>query len=143
MKKILVCFFSCFICLTVSAQLQSGGGDYIFTNAYDSDGNRTEMAGHPNKINILIVTSYFFGITQTSCSYGEYDLMTGNLRGYITLDSYRGVRNEWHIYSWNGTFIYIKNDWSKVRVQMSFYNGNFCEYRKMKRDEDINDAATW
>lgn len=143
MKIIVVSFLCCLVCLTANAQLNSGGSDFLFTSAYDSDGDEIEMAGHPNRINIFVVTSNFFGIPQTSCSYGEYDLMTGELRGYISLDSYRGVRNGWHIYSWNGNFVYIKNDWSKVRVQMSYYNGSFCEYRKMKLNEDINDAATW
>ena len=143
MKKFVLCLFCCLVSLSANAQLQSGASDYLFTGVFDSDGDETEMPGHPNKINIMVVTTNFFGISQTNCSYGEYDLMTGNLRGYITLYSYRGVRNGWHIYSWNGNFVYIKNDWSKVRVQMTFYKGNYCEYRKMKRDEDINDAATW
>lgn len=143
MKHFVVSLLCCIVCLTANAQLQSGNSDYLFTGVYDSNGYETEMSGHPNKVNILVITTNFFGILQTACSYGEYNPMTGNIGGYLNLESYRGVRNGWHIYSWNGNFVYIKNDWSKVRVQMSFYNGNFCEYRRMIPNEDINDAATW
>lgn len=143
MKQLILCVLCGFIGLTANAQLLSGSSDYVFTSVYDSDGDETEMPGHPNTINVMVVTSNFFGILQTSCSYAEYNLMTGNMSGYITFNEYRGVRYGWHIYSWNGSFVYIKNDWSKVRVQMSYYNGNFCEYRKKIPNEDINDAATW
>lgn len=143
MKKIFAFLICCALSVPSIAQMQSGGSDYVFCEAYDSDGDETEMLGHPNRINVMIVTTAFFGVLQSNLSYAEYNPMTGTLGQYITFDSYRGQRNGWHIYSWNGHVIYIRNDWSRIRVQLSFYQGNYCEYRRAKSDEDINDAATW
>ena len=143
MKKAIVFLTFWIAFLTTNAQLPTGVADYVFVTAYDSDGDEIELPGHPDKINISIVTTNFFGFSQSHCLYFEYDQFTGEVRGPITHDTYRGVRNGWHIYTWMSNQIFVKNDWSRVRVMLSFYEGNFCEYRKMEPDEDINDAATW
>lgn len=144
MKKLLfISLFLISILSTVSAQLPTGGGTYKFITAYDSDGNEIEDAVHPSKISVVVLTTNFFGIAQTGASYSEFNTATGMFSGNIIFDSYRGIKNGWFIYSWNGNVLYIRNDFSRIRVAMSWYNGNFYEYRKMLKDEDINDAATY
>jgi hypothetical protein len=86
------------------------------------------MPGHPFKVFVAVVTTNFFGIVQSSCSYFEYDQMTGELGQPITLRNYMGIKNGWYVYNWYNSFVYIKTDLSRVRIQLGFYNGNYIEY---------------
>ncbi|MBO5614150.1 MAG: hypothetical protein J5905_06555 [Prevotella sp.] len=141
MKKICVLIISLFVFEIASAQLLNGGGDFKFVAAYGSDGYETELPGHTNKVNVMIVTTNFFGVAQTSCSYAEYNLVTGMLGGYITFDNYIGKRNGWHVYSWNGNFIFVDDEFERIRVKMAFYNGKYCEYVRYNVNDDIDDVT--
>lgn len=135
MKKIFCLFISCLLCVCVNAQLPNGAYDYKFVSAYDSNGNIVRLPGHPNKINIMVVSTAFFGITQTSCSYAEYNLATGELGDYINFNTFVGQNNGWLVYSWANNLILVKSDFSRVRVKMYYYNGCYCEYRLYDSDD--------
>ncbi|MBQ6423377.1 MAG: hypothetical protein IJJ90_07510 [Prevotella sp.] len=128
MKTLFTLFLSCFIAAQADAQLLNFNYNYEFEGAYNSRGYEVEMPGHPFKVFVAVVTTNFFGIVQSSCSYFEYDQMTGELGQPITLRNYMGIKNGWYVYNWYNSFVYIKTDLSRVRIQLGFYNGNYIEY---------------
>ncbi|MBR0025337.1 MAG: hypothetical protein IJP59_12125 [Muribaculaceae bacterium] len=130
MKKFLFIILSCFtFALTSNAQAPNLATDYEFNTAYDSNGNEVEIPGHPSKIHILVVTSNFLGYVQSSCSYAEYNPITGLMNGHITF-SYAGMNNGWYVYVWNNNYVLIGSSLDTVRVQMNFYRGCYCEYTR-------------
>lgn len=136
MKKIillLILFLSTFIAYSQS----SGGGVYVLEQAYNSDGNKIVYNGAPRKVMVNVV-SYF----TTTASYSQYNDMVGMWDASSMIFEYAGPDNGWYIFRlhipfYGENWLYIYRDFSKIRVSMSFYEGNYIQYRKFVEGEDI------
>lgn len=143
MKKILLLI--AFVCITLSSYSQStGGGVYVFEQAFDANGYEIKDDGaHPQKI-MVTVLSTMFGCT---AGYTQYNHLIGMWETANLVFNYAGTNNGWFIFRldvamYGTSFLYVYNDFTRVRVAMSYKKGGYYQYRKFIEGEDINMTPT-
>jgi len=116
---------------------------YVFEKAFDEDGNVLKEKKYPNKIQVW-VTKYYW----TSASYVQYNDIVGLWDSSGLSFDYVGSNNGWMIFKLDlglmggRSFLYVYHDYSKIRVAMSYYHGQYYQYRKFIEGEDINTIPT-
>lgn len=147
MKRILfVLMFVLLVFPTVLAQRPNDVGVYKYYCTRDTDGDIVKDSQYPQKVMAVILSTNFFGISQTGLTYTEEGI-TG-IWPSVGMDfSYAGKNNGWYIFKQNlgmmgVNLIYIDVNYKRIRVKMSYYNGNYREYVRWKESDDIDYSPT-
>ena len=78
----------------------------------------------------------------TMASYSQYNDMMGMWDAGNMILEYAGSDNGWyilrlHVPFYGENWLYVYLDFSRIRVSMSFYKGNYIQYRKFVEGEDV------
>ncbi len=147
MKKILFTFMLVLsIYPTAFAQRPNNVGIYKYHCSRNADGDIIKDAQYPHKVMAVILSTNFFGISQTGLTYSE-EGMSGIWPSTGMDFSYAGANNGWYIFKQNLgmmgiNLIYVDMDYERIRVKMSFYNGNYREYTRWNESDDIDYSPT-
>lgn len=105
------------------AQLASGAyGPYTFVANYDRNGNQLDVTGF-NQIKLHVITTSFYGITQSSVFYSYNFMGQPQTSGSF---NYQGISNGWFVYSFYGQELVVSSDGSTVRTTNPY--GGYAEY---------------
>lgn len=147
MKKklfILIIFIACLS--KVLAQGPNNAGTYKYYCTRNAYGDTVEDTAYPNKVMAVIVSTCFWGISQTGLTYNEEGI-SGIWPSVGMHFSYAGVNNGWYIFKQNLgmmgiNLIYVDFGYERIRVKMSYYKGNYREYRRWNESDDIDYSPT-
>lgn len=147
MRKILFALvFMLPFCVNTMAQGPNNVGIYKYSCTRNAYGEIVKDSPYPNKVMVVIMSTSFFGINQSGLNYSEEGV--SGIWPSIGIDfSYAGANNGWYIFKQNlgmmGTnLIYVDSRYNRIRVKMSFYNGNYREYIRWKESDDIDYSPT-
>lgn len=119
-------------------------GEYQYVYSLDKNGSRTEATAFP-RIQPIVVTTNFFGVTQSQASY-MYMGVGGMWQNSTTYD-WSGFSNGWYVYTYRmgvqyGYFL-ISRDYEYVRIQENYQNGVTNVYERCDPNEKMNNAPTY
>lgn len=145
MKQILLIIAFLFSFNVVFAQAPMRNyGEYQYVYSLDKDGDRTGSTAFP-RIQPCVVTTNFFGITQSQASY-MYMGVGGMWQNSATYD-WSGFRNGWYVYTFRMgvqySYFLISRDYEQVRIQDYYQNGITNVYERCNPNEKIDNAPTY
>lgn len=119
-------------------------GEYKYVYSLDRDGDKIEATAFP-RIKPSVVTTNFFGITQSQASY-MYMGIGGMWQNSATYD-WSGYRNGWYVYTFRMGVQYcyflISQDYEQVRIQENYQNGITNVYKRCNPNEKMDNAPTY
>ena len=119
-------------------------GEYKYVYSLDRDGDKIEATAFP-RIKPSVVTTNFFGITQSQASY-MYMGIGGRWQNSATYD-WSGYRNGWYVYTFRMGVQYcyflISQDYEQVRIQENYQNGITNVYKRCNPNEKMDNAPTY
>lgn len=119
-------------------------GEYQYVYSLDRDGDKIEATAFP-RIKPSVVTTNFFGITQSQASY-MYMGIGGMWQNSATYD-WSGYRNGWYVYIFRMGVQYcyflISQDYEQVRIQENYQNGITNVYKRCNPNEKMDNAPTY
>lgn len=119
-------------------------GEYQYVYSLDRDGDKIEATAFP-RIKPSVVTTNFFGITQSQASY-MYMGIGGMWQNSATYD-WSGYRNGWYVYTFRMGVQYcyflISQDYEQVRIQENYQNGITNVYKRCNPNEKMDNAPTY
>lgn len=119
-------------------------GEYQYVYSLDRDGDKIEATAFP-RIKPSVVTTNFFGITQSQASY-MYMGIGGMWQNSATYD-WSGYRNGWYVYTFRMGVQYcyflISQDYEQVRIQENYQNGIINVYKRCNPNEKMDNAPTY
>lgn len=119
-------------------------GEYQYVYSLDRDGDKIEATAFP-RIKPSVVTTIFFGITQSQASY-MYMGIGGMWQNSATYD-WSGYRNGWYVYTFRMGVQYcyflISQDYEQVRIQENYQNGITNVYKRCNPNEKMDNAPTY
>lgn len=119
-------------------------GEYQYVYSLDRDGDKIEATAFP-RIKPSVVTTNFFGITQSQASY-MYMGIGGMWQNSATYD-WSGYRNGWYVYTFRMGVQYcyflISQDYEQVRIQENYQNGITNVYKRCSPNEKMDNAPTY
>lgn len=119
-------------------------GEYQYVYSLDRDGDKIEATALP-RIKPSVVTTNFFGITQSQASY-MYMGIGGMWQNSATYD-WSGYRNGWYVYTFRMGVQYcyflISQDYEQVRIQENYQNGITNVYKRCNPNEKMDNAPTY
>lgn len=119
-------------------------GEYQYVYSIDRDGDKIEATAFP-RIKPSVVTTNFFGITQSQASY-MYMGIGGMWQNSATYD-WSGYRNGWYVYTFRMGVQYcyflISQDYEQVRIQENYQNGITNVYKRCNPNEKMDNAPTY
>ena len=119
-------------------------GEYQYVYSLDKGGNRTVTTAFP-RIKPIIVTTNFFGITQSQASY-MYMGVGGMWQNSATYE-WSGFRNGWYVYTFRMgvqySYFLISRDYESVRIQDYYQNGITNVYERCNPNEKMDNAPTY
>lgn len=147
MKRLLLTLlFVLTVISTVLAQRPNNVGIYRYYCTRDVNGQIIEDSKYPYKVMTVILSTNFFGISQTGLTYSEEGV--SGIWPSVGVDfSYAGANNGWYIFKQNMgmmgvNLIYVDKNYQRVRVKMAFYNGAYREYIRWNESDDIDYSPT-
>ncbi len=124
MRYVILAIMLAVVSFSGKAQLPAGAyGPYTFVANYDKNGEELNVRGF-EKITLNVMTTNFFGITQSSLFY-SYDFGGYQVSGSF---EYSGMSDGWYVYSFYGMFVYVSQNRKKVLVTNPY--GGLSEYYK-------------
>lgn len=143
--RILIIALMLFIYNSVFSQAPTRNyGEYQYVYSLDKDGNRTEATAFP-RIQPVITTTTFFGITQSNAAY-LYMGVGGMWQNSGNYD-WSGYRNGWYVYTYRMGVQYcyflISQDYEQVRIQENYQNGITNVYKRCNPNEKMDNAPTY
>lgn len=119
-------------------------GEYQYVYSLDRDGDKIEATAFP-RIKPSVVTTNFFGITQSQASY-MYMGIGGMWQNSATYD-WSGYRNGWYVYTFRMGVQYcyflISQDYEQVRIHENYQNGITNVYKRCNPNEKMDNAPTY
>ena len=119
-------------------------GEYQYVYSLDRDGDKIEATAFP-RIKPSVVTTNFFGITQSQASY-MYMGIGGMWQNSATYD-WSGYRNGWYVYTFRMGVQYcyflIPQDYEQVRIQENYQNCITNVYKRCNPNEKMDNAPTY
>ena len=119
-------------------------GEYQYVYSLDRDGDKIEATAFP-RIKPSVVTTNFFGITQSQASY-MYMGIGGMWQNSATYD-WSGYRNGWYVYTFRMGVQYcyflISQEYEQVRIQENYQNGITNVYKRCNPNEKMDNAPTY
>lgn len=119
-------------------------GEYQYVYSLDRDGDKIKATAFP-RIKPSVVTTNFFGITQSQASY-MYMGIGGMWQNSATYD-WSGYRNGWYVYTFRMGVQYcyflISQDYEQVRIQENYQNGITNVYKRCNPNEKMDNAPTY
>lgn len=119
-------------------------GEYQYVYSLDRDGDKIEATAFP-RIKPSVVTTNFFGITQSQASYMYMGI--GGMWQNSAIYDWSGYRNGWYVYTFRMGVQYcyflISQDYEQVRIQENYQNGITNVYKRCNPNEKMDNAPTY